>query len=208
MHREPPPSAFCWADSLPKRYRKHLCLINASASSGGPDSINLAEHPAQWSWSQSSRGRTYCVNRRAAPRVHIAFSIRQSAIVFKLPWNYPDRVRHPVDRQCPTESSRFAEDQVISISSSLSVMRRANPSGRRDCREQQLFSTSPAANAARGSRPKLTSSAVIALSMAGRNYPRNWAGKISVLAAPHVGFKKCCMRTNRNDGKPRKHYNR
>jgi hypothetical protein len=49
---------------------------------------------------------------------------------------------------------------------------------------------------------------VSALSMEGRNYQRNWAGTIFVLAAPHVGFKKCCMRINRYDGKPRNHYNR
>ncbi|MGO9275235.1 MAG: SEC-C metal-binding domain-containing protein [Terriglobia bacterium] len=34
-----------------------------------------------------------------------------------------------------------------------------NPSGRRDCREQRLFSTNAAASAARGSHPRLTSSA-------------------------------------------------
>jgi len=54
--------------------------------------------------------------------------------------------------------------------------------------------------------PKLTSSAVTALSMAGRNYLRNWAGTTSALAAPDVGFKKCCMRTGRYDGEPRNHY--
>jgi hypothetical protein len=71
-----------------------------------------------------------------------------------------------------------------------------------------FFSTSPAANAAKGSRPKLRSSATIALSMAGRNYLRNWAGTTSALATPDVGFKNCCIRTGRYDGQPRNYYNR
>ena len=63
-------------------------------------------------------------------------------------------------------------------------------------------------NAARGSRPKLRSSAVSASSMVGRNSFRSLAGSILALAAPDIGFKKCCMRTGRYEGAPRNHYNR
>ncbi len=34
------------------------------------------------------------------------------------------------------------------------------------------------------------------------------AGSILALAAPDIGFKKCCMRTGRYEGAPRNHYNR
>jgi hypothetical protein len=44
--------------------------------------MNLAQHPSQWSWSQSSLGRKYFIGRNNAPRVRFAFSLRQSAISF------------------------------------------------------------------------------------------------------------------------------
>jgi hypothetical protein len=109
----------------------------------------------------------------------------------------------------PRPTNLFLQPEAVVFTRNEQLVFRdvtGNPSGRRDCNEQQLFSTNPAANAARGSRPKLTLSAVSVSYMAGKSSSRNSAGTILAPAGQGVPFKKCCMQTRRYDGAQRNHY--
>jgi hypothetical protein len=109
--------------------------------------MNLIQHPSQWSWSQSSRGRSYFLKRRTAPRVHFAFSMRQSAIALKLPRNYPDRARRPADGQCPLNAAtgthlRPRRSAVFSISKLAFARRAGKLAQSTDLRSQNTSSNS------------------------------------------------------------------